>query len=55
VAPDPVALGEYTAEEVADAYAAVRQLLITARLDRTVIVDQDVEPYLRLLAPQAQP
>lgn len=53
VAPDPVALGEYTAEEVAAAYAAVRQLLITARLDRTVIVEHNVEPYVRQLAPLA--
>ena len=53
VAPDPVAIGDYTAEEVAAAYAAVRQLLITARLDRTVIVEHNVEPYVRQLAPMA--
>jgi hypothetical protein len=55
VAPSPTALGEYTAAEVTGAYAAVRQLLVTARLDPAVIVERDVEPYIRLLAPAAQP
>lgn len=54
VAPAPVAVGEFTAEEVARAYAKVRQVLITSRLDREVIEGHDYERFLTLLAPKAQ-
>lgn len=53
VAPDPVALGPHTAEQVAGAYAAVRQLLITARLDRSVIVEHENDALQQHLAPPA--
>ncbi|PPK67904.1 hypothetical protein V5P93_007248 [Actinokineospora auranticolor] len=49
VAPEAEAVGAYTAEKVADAYAWARRFLITARLDPAVIVGHDVERPLRLL------
>lgn len=43
----------YRAEQVADAYAKVKQVLVEARLDRKVIESHDIEPYLSLLAPDS--
>lgn len=54
VAPQATPVGRYTAEQVAVAYQQVRQVLITARLDRAVIQRHDFEPFLRLFAPEAQ-
>lgn len=54
VAPDPVAVGEFSAEEVGQAYAKVRQVLVASRLDREVIEGHDYERFLTLLAPEAQ-
>jgi len=54
VAPEPAAVGDYPAEAVAAAYTKVRLVLITARLDRSVIEDHDEEKLLALLAPEAQ-
>ncbi|WP_280406567.1 hypothetical protein [Nocardia carnea] len=49
--PPAVPVGRYSAEEVATAMTAVRQLIITARLDRHVLETHDVEPVLAQLAP----
>ncbi|MPZ86087.1 MAG: hypothetical protein GEV28_39240 [Actinophytocola sp.] len=54
VAPPPVAVGEFSAEEVGQAYAKVRQVLIASRLDREVIEGHDYERFLKLLAPKAR-
>lgn len=54
VAPEPVPVAGFPAAAVADAYAKVRQVLVTARLDRAVLEGHDVERYLTLLAPDAQ-
>lgn len=54
VAPAAQPIGKHTAEQVADAYAKVRQVVITARLDRTVIEGRDIERFLDLLAPEAR-
>jgi hypothetical protein len=51
--PAAAPVGAYQAEQVADAYAKVRQVLIEARLDRKVIETHDPEPYLTLLAPDS--
>ncbi|MCX0271619.1 hypothetical protein NLM24_13055 [Nocardia zapadnayensis] len=49
--PPAVPLGRYPAEVVGAAMTAVRQLIITARLDRHVLETYDAEPVLALLAP----
>ncbi|GGP42886.1 hypothetical protein [Saccharothrix coeruleofusca] len=54
VAPAAQPVGEFSAEQVAQAYERVRQAVITARLDLRVVRDHDVEPYLALLAPDLQ-
>ncbi len=53
-APQAAPVGPYSAEEVAAAYERTRQVLITARLDRKVLVDHDVEPLLALFAPDVR-
>ncbi|WP_447006153.1 hypothetical protein ACRAKI_06600 [Saccharothrix isguenensis] len=54
VAPEAVAVGEFSAEQVAQAYGRVREAVITSRLDRRVVEQHDVEPFLGLLAPDLQ-
>lgn len=54
VAPAPQPIGKHTAEQVADAYAKVRQVVIAARLDRKVIEGRDTERLLDLVAPEAR-
>jgi hypothetical protein len=54
IAPQAAALGEYSAEQVADAYARARAAVIAARLDRRVLEGGDVEPLLGLFAPDDQ-
>lgn len=47
-------VGTHTAEQVAAGYAQVRQVLIAARLDPTVLESHDYGHYLALLAPGAR-
>jgi hypothetical protein len=54
VPPAAAPVGSYTAEQVAAGYERVRQLLVTARLDRAVIEGHDYGRYLALLAPMAR-
>ncbi|ONI77017.1 hypothetical protein ALI144C_33430 [Actinosynnema sp. ALI-1.44] len=54
VAPVASAVGPFTTQQVADAYAKVRQAVITSRLDRAVLEQHDVERYLKLLARDSQ-
>ncbi|CAM4033199.1 hypothetical protein KIPE111705_37325 [Kibdelosporangium persicum] len=54
VAPPAQAIGPFTAQQVGDAYAKVRQAVITSRLDRGVLEQHDVERYLTLLAKDSQ-
>ncbi|MCE7011531.1 hypothetical protein LWC34_53285 [Kibdelosporangium philippinense] len=54
VAPPAQAVGPFNAQQVKDAYAQVRQVLITSRLDRAVLEQHDVERYLKLLAKDSQ-
>ncbi|MFC0113351.1 hypothetical protein [Kibdelosporangium aridum] len=54
IAPPAKAVGPFTAQQVEDAYAQVRQILITSRLDRAVLEQHDVERYLKLLAKDSQ-
>jgi hypothetical protein len=55
VAPAAAPVGSYPAEQVAAGYERVRQVLVTARLDRSVIEGDDHNRYLTLLAPAARP
>jgi hypothetical protein len=50
VLPEAEAVGDFTADEVADALEQVREALIAARLDPAVLVDHDLEPFLAALA-----
>ncbi|WP_433269683.1 hypothetical protein ACQPZF_07650 [Actinosynnema sp. CS-041913] len=50
VAPEAQAVGGFSAEQVADAYGRVKQAVVASRLDRRVIQDHDVEPYIGLFA-----
>ncbi len=54
VPPKATAVGEFTAEQVADAYEAVKQALVTSRLDERMLEEGDTEAYLALLAPSAR-
>lgn len=54
VAPAATPVGSYTPEQVAAGYERVRQVLVTARLDRSVIEGHDYTRYLELLAPAAR-
>ncbi|WP_367131400.1 hypothetical protein [Saccharothrix sp. HUAS TT1] len=54
VAPAAAAVGEFSAEQVAQGYERVRQAVIASRLDRRVVEAHDVEPFLALLAPDLQ-
>ncbi|MFE9788482.1 hypothetical protein ACFYO7_24195 [Nocardia salmonicida] len=51
VVPGAVAIGRYSAEQVATVMGTVRQLIVTSRLNRYVIETHDAEPVLALLAP----
>nr|WP_052478925.1 hypothetical protein [Kibdelosporangium sp. MJ126-NF4]CEL21289.1 hypothetical protein [Kibdelosporangium sp. MJ126-NF4]CTQ96144.1 hypothetical protein [Kibdelosporangium sp. MJ126-NF4] len=54
VTPEAKAVGPFTAQQVREAYATVRQAVITSRLDRAVLEQHDVERYLKLLAKDSQ-
>ncbi len=49
--PPAQPVGPYSAEQVGQFMERVRQLIITARLDRTVMETGDTSPVLALLAP----
>ncbi|WP_436495147.1 hypothetical protein [Actinokineospora sp. HUAS TT18] len=49
--PPAMQVGEFTAEQVADITAKVRDALIASRLDRTLLVGHDPSRYLGMLAP----
>ncbi|WP_328661402.1 hypothetical protein [Nocardia salmonicida] len=51
VPPAAVAIGRYSADQVATVMGAVRRLIATSRLNRYVIETHDAEPVLALLAP----
>jgi hypothetical protein len=53
-APAAEAVGPFTAQQVGDAFAKVRQAVITSRLDRAVLEKHQVERYLSLLAKDSQ-
>jgi hypothetical protein len=52
-AVEPV--GDFSAEQVAETLAAVKEALIATRLDPTMLVDHDPEPFLALMSPDNQP
>ena len=51
VLPAAEPVGEFSAQEVAEALEQVRRALIAARLDETMLIDHDPEEFLSLLAP----
>lgn len=55
VLPEAEAVGEFTAEQVAEALEQVRVALIAARLDRSMLIEHDPDPFLGLLAVDLQP
>ncbi|MCS7476244.1 hypothetical protein ACFFQW_05135 [Umezawaea endophytica] len=50
VVPPAAAIGTFSAEQVAEAYAKARTAVVAARLDRRVVEGHDVEPLLGLFA-----
>lgn len=50
VLPAAEPVGDFTAEEVADALAQVRRALIATRLDPTMLVDHDPDQFIELMA-----
>ncbi|HWE88106.1 MAG TPA: hypothetical protein VG317_01430 [Pseudonocardiaceae bacterium] len=54
VPPAPVAVGRWTATQVATAENQVKQVLIAAHLDNRLLVNHDPSAYLALLAPNAR-
>lgn len=55
VLPPAEPVGDFTAEQVTNALEQVRRALIAARLDHTMLIDHDPEPFIALLAPAQQP
>ncbi|WIV53072.1 hypothetical protein [Amycolatopsis nalaikhensis] len=53
-APAPAAIGSFTAAQVADAYAKVKQVITAARLDPAVLERHDTSAFLALFAKDAQ-
>lgn len=51
VLPEAEPIGDFTADEVAEALELVRDALIAARLDPAVLIDHDLEPLLSVMAP----
>ncbi|TLW91778.1 hypothetical protein FFT09_12700 [Saccharomonospora piscinae] len=49
--PEATAVGDFSAEEVADAYREVSAVLVASRIDRAVLEDGDLDGLLSLLAP----
>lgn len=54
VPPEPKAVGEFSAQQVAETTQLVRDVLTASRLDPKLIVDHDPAGYLGLLAPDAK-
>lgn len=54
VPPQPRAVGDFSATEVADATRKVRDLLIASRLDPRMLASHDPSAYLGMLAPDAR-
>src|SRR5690606_28682607 len=54
VLPAAEPVGEFSAQEVAEALEQVRRALIAARLDETMLIDHDPDEFLSLLAPDQQ-
>ncbi|GGS42064.1 MULTISPECIES: hypothetical protein [Actinokineospora] len=52
--PDAMQVGEFSAEEVAEATALVRRAIIASRIDRAMLVGHDPSGYLTLLAEDAR-
>jgi hypothetical protein len=55
VLPEAEAIGDFTADQVAEALEQVRDALIAARLDRSMLVDHDLETFISLLIADQQP
>lgn len=54
VPPEPKAVGDFSAQQVAQTTQLVRDVLIASRLDHRLLVDHDPAAYLALLAPDAK-
>ncbi|GAA4424457.1 hypothetical protein GCM10023148_26770 [Actinokineospora soli] len=55
VIPNATPVGRHSAEQVDAAYTAVRDLLITARIDRRVVVDQRYDLLMPLISKESRP
>jgi hypothetical protein len=53
--PEAQAVGDFTADQVADTLDRVEEALIATRLDSTMLVDQDPEPFIALMSEDNQP
>lgn len=54
VPPLPEAVGQFSADEVAQATGLVKDVLVASRLDHRMLVDHDPTRYLEMLAPDAR-
>jgi hypothetical protein len=52
--PAPVAVGDFSAQQVGSAEAAAKQVLVAGHLDNRVLVDHDPSTFLSLFAPTMQ-
>lgn len=55
VLPDVEPVGDFTADQVAEALEQVREALIAARLDHSMLIDHDPDNFLATLAPDLRP
>jgi hypothetical protein len=53
--PEAQAVGDFSAEQVADTLALVEDALIATRLDTTMLVEHDPEPFIALMSEDNQP
>lgn len=52
--PEPRQVGDFSADQVADALAQVRDAMVAARIEQTMLVERDPEPFLALMSPHNQ-
>jgi hypothetical protein len=53
--PEAQAVGDFTADEVAQTLDQVREALIATRIDQTMLLEHDPEPFLALMSEDNQP
>ncbi|HEY8471388.1 MAG TPA: hypothetical protein VIL37_01990 [Natronosporangium sp.] len=54
VMPEPAAVGDFSEGEVADMLEQVREAMIATRIDETMLIEHDPEPFISTMSPDNQ-